>query len=98
MRGLAVFFIVAGAAWASDIADAVMQHNDAAVRLLIANKSDVNAAQTDGTTALHWAARWDDLETAQLLIRNGANVKAANRYNVTPLSLACENGNAAMIA
>src|ERR1019366_5867217 len=44
-----------------------------------------------------WAARWDDLETAQLLIRGGANVKAANRYNVTPLSLASTNGSAAMI-
>ena len=27
----------------------------------------------------------------------GADVKAANRYGVTPLSLACTNGNAAMI-
>src|ERR1700733_14842036 len=97
MRGLAVFFIVAGAAWASDIADAVMQHNDAAVRLLIANKSDVNAAQTDGTTALHWAARWDDLQTAQLLIRNGAAPEAANHDGATPMFLAAQNGSAAMI-
>jgi uncharacterized protein len=39
----------------------------------------------------------DDLETVSLLIRRGANVKAANRYGVTPLSLACINGNAALI-
>ena len=49
----------------------------------------------DGTTALHWAARWDDLEMADLLIRAGANVKAANRFGATPLSLACMNGSAA---
>jgi ankyrin repeat protein len=97
MRGLALFLIAAGVAWGSDIADAVMQHNDAAVRLLIANKSDVNAAQTDGTTALHWAARWDDIETAQLLIRNGAAPEAANHDGATPMFLATQNGSAAMI-
>ena len=36
-------------------------------------------------TALHWAAHWDDLDTAKLLLRAGANAKAANRYGVTPL-------------
>ena len=48
-------------------------------------------------TALHWAAYQDDLETPALLVRAGANAKAANRYGVTPLSLACTNGNAAMV-
>jgi ankyrin repeat protein len=58
---------------------------------------DLSAADPDGSTALHWAVRRDDVDTAGLLIRNGANVKTANRYGVTPLSLACVNGNAAMI-
>jgi uncharacterized protein len=44
-------------------------------------------------TALHWAVRADDLETTQTLIRAGANVSAANRYGVTPLSLAATNGS-----
>jgi ankyrin repeat protein len=57
----------------------------------------VNAAQPDGATALAWAAHSNDLETAELLIRAGANVNAANDYGVTPLSLACTNGNAAMV-
>ena len=68
-----------------------------AVRSLLKQKVDVNAPQPDGTTALHWAVRQDDLETADLLIRAGANVKAANRFGATPLSLAATNGNAAMI-
>ena len=45
----------------------------------------------------HWAAYRDDLELATLLVHNKADVKAANRYGVTPLSLACTNGNAAMV-
>jgi len=59
--------------------------------------SVTNSVEADGTTALHRAAQRNDLEAANQLIRAGANVKAANRYGVTPLSLACINGNAAMI-
>ncbi len=68
-----------------------------AVRAQLAAKADVNATQADGSTALHWAAHHDDVETARLLIGVGANVKAVNRYGVTPLHLACTNGNAALV-
>ena len=47
-------------------------------------------------TAMHWAVRGDDLDTVQLLIKAGANVSAANRYGITPLSLAATNGNPAI--
>ena len=79
------------------VADAAMTPDREAVRSLLKQKVDVNAPQPDGTTALHWAVRQDDLETADLLIRAGSNVKAANRFGATPLSLAATNGNAAMI-
>jgi ankyrin repeat protein len=79
------------------LADAAKKMDRAAVRALLAQRLDVNAAQVDGTTALHWAANQDDLETAELLVRAGANPKASNRYGVTPLSLACTNGNGAMV-
>jgi uncharacterized protein len=55
------------------------------------------AAQGDGATALHWAAHRDDLKTAELLIRGGANVDAANDYGVTALALACTNRSSAMV-
>jgi ankyrin repeat protein len=58
---------------------------------------DVNATRPDGTTALHWAVRADDGETADLLIRAGANVAAADRYGVQPLFLASLNASAGMI-
>lgn len=82
---------------ASDVADAVMKENKEAVRSLLQAKANVNAPQIDGTTALHWAVRADDLSTADLLIKAGANVSAANREGATPMLLAAINGNAAML-
>ncbi len=79
------------------LADAAKRTDRTAVRKLLNERLDPNAAQVDGTTALHWAANRDDVETAELLIQSGADAKAANRYGVTPLSLACVNGNAAMV-
>src|SRR5438093_863961 len=81
----------------SAIADAAMKGNREAVRSLLQRNTDVNAPQVDGTTALHWAARLDDLDTADILIRAGAKVSAANREGATPLLLAALNGSAAMI-
>ena len=81
----------------SELADAVMARNAQSVRSLLQKKADVNTPQVDGTTALHWAVRYDDLDTADLLIRSGARVSAANREGVTPLQLAAINGSAAMI-
>lgn len=80
-----------------NLADAAMHRDMAAVRSLLNQKADVNAPGTDGTPALHWVVRVDDLETAKLLVQAGANVKYADRYGVTPLYLACSNGNAAMV-
>lgn len=89
----------ASTAWASSapLADAVEKMDRAAVRALLERRADVNAAQVDGMTALHWAAYHDDLATLELLVRARANINAANRYGVTPLSLACTNGNGAMV-
>ena len=81
----------------SRLADAVMKRDGAAVRSLLGQKVDVNAPGKDGTPALHWSVREDDLETARLLVGAGADAKLANRYGVTPLILACSNGNTAMI-
>ena len=80
------------------IVQAAEDGNKVGVQLIIDKHGDVNAAEPDGGTALLWAARIDDLEIADLLLRAGAGVNVKNRYGVTPLSLACTNGSAGMIS
>ncbi len=77
--------------------DAVKNGNAATVKTLLAQKVDVNAAEPDGTTALHWAAHIGNAQMADLLIKAGANVKVATRAGATPFSLACNKGNAGVI-
>ena len=81
----------------SDVADAVQRGDAAAMRALLAKRTDVNVPQADGATALHWAVYREDVEAVETLLKAGANVKAANQYGATPLSLAAESGNAAIV-
>src|ERR1700743_3289920 len=78
----------------SDVADAAMRGDKAAIQKLLAQKADVNAPQADGATALHWAVFHGDKELVQQLVRAGANVGAANREGATPLWLASVLGDA----
>jgi len=80
------------------VADAAMKGDFISVRALIAGRADVNAPLADGSTALHWAAHWDDVAAADALIKAGANPRASTRLGATPMSVAAENGSAAMIA
>ena len=82
----------------SRLDEAIRSGNVGAVRALIDQRVDVNAAGPDGTTPLHWAADGDRPEIVQMLIRAGARVTTSNRYGATPLWLAAVNGNAATIA
>ena len=80
------------------VADAAMHGDRAAVKALLQQGGDVNAAQGDGMTALHWAAMKNDGELAQMLVYAGANVKATTRLGSnTPLVLAARNGNAPVV-
>ena len=79
------------------VVDAVKDHNKDSLRSLVKEHVDVNAPEPDGTSALHWAAHSNDLESVQILLRAGANAKAASRYGVTPLSEAATYGNAALV-
>jgi len=95
--GLVVFAVAAAAAPKSDVADAAMHGDKAAVQRLLQQKADVNAQQIDGATALHWAVQRNNIEVASALLAAGAKVTAETRYKITPLSIAATNGNAALI-
>jgi ankyrin repeat protein len=79
------------------LAQAVKKGDTAAVPALLKQHVDVNAAEADGMTALHWAALQGNLDAANQLIRAGANAKATTRFGVTPIALAATSGDAAMI-
>lgn len=106
-RRVAFAFVVAaalavvplrGAGDDTRVADAAMQRDRAAVRTLITQGADINAAQGDGMTALHWAARHGDVDLIKMLIAAGANVHATTRLgDYTPLLMASELGQAGAI-
>jgi len=95
---LALMLGSAGSALAqAPAADAAMRGDNAEVRRLVQAGTDVNAAQADGATALHWAAYHGDVGLALLLLEAGADVAAANRNGSTPLWLAASRGDTALI-
>jgi len=88
----------AGAAPSSSpVADAAMRGDREAVRTLLRQGADVNAAQGDGMTALHHAAERGDAELTAMLLYAGASVAAATRIGqYTPLHVASQGGFAAV--
>ncbi|HSA58006.1 MAG TPA: ankyrin repeat domain-containing protein, partial [Gemmatimonadaceae bacterium] len=82
----------------SPVADAAMRRDTAAVRQLLKQGADVNAAQNDGMTALHWVAQHGDAAAAKMLIYAGARLEAATRNgNYTPLHLATRAGRGPVV-
>ncbi|HEX5228636.1 MAG TPA: ankyrin repeat domain-containing protein [Bryobacteraceae bacterium] len=86
-----------GFAAGADVANAVQNRDIATLRTLVKQHAPVNVPQSDGTTALEWAAHWNDAEAVGLLIAAGADAKTTNRYGASPLSEAASLGNAQII-
>lgn len=99
LAGAIALSVTLGAAPSAPIADAARQGDRVAVKALLKQGLDVNAAQGDGTTALHWAAGKGDLELTHTLLYAGANVKASTRLgSYTPLYLAAKGGHSAVVS
>lgn len=77
--------------------DAVKQGNRAAVEQVLRDRADVNAAGSDGSTALILAADRGEVEIVRLLISARADVNARNEYGATALAAACANGHSAIV-
>ena len=71
--------LLGAAPTASSVADAAMKGDVAAVKSLLKEGADVNAARGDGMSALHWAGEKGNAEIAAVLIYAGANTSAVKR-------------------
>ena len=80
---LALVIAASAPAWGAEpdlrLVQAAADNDRAAVRTLLAARVDVNAGRADGATPLLWAAHWNDLEMADMLIAARANVKRRRR-------------------
>lgn len=102
MAGLALLMLGAptaarAAAGELPLSAAVRAGDRAAVQRLLQEPGAVNAAEPDGTTALHWAVEADDLEVVRALLAAGADAGRASRTRVVPLALAAVNGRPAIV-
>jgi ankyrin repeat protein len=98
IAALSLSALLTAAAPTPSVADAAMRRDSASVRTLLNAKADVNAAQGDGMTALHWAATQADADLVATLLRAGADVRKTTRLGgYTPLHLAATAGAAPII-
>ena len=100
-RVAGIALVVAAATVVADgqgqnLREAARAGNLPAVRALLQKRVDVNAADADGTTALHWAVRANNADIVKALLGARANANATNSYGMTPLILAATNGDAVL--
>ena len=98
---LTLSLLVSHAAVGEDLLIEAIQNADHATLLSLLDRKDIdiNGSRGDGSTALSWAVYADDEAAMDLLIRAGADVNVATDFHaVTPLALACANGNSGAVA
>jgi cytohesin len=95
-----VFWLAAaGPAAAADntLAGLIQAGNRDAALEMIAAGADVNAAQGDGTTPLHWAIYKIDAELTGALLERGAQPDVINNYGSSPLAEAVKVADARLV-
>jgi len=96
LSGILTVLLAAGAA-ASPLVEAVKTGDLATAHALVAKGTDVNAPESDGTTALHWAVQRNDIDLVSRLLKAGARVNVKNAFGSTPMFEAALAGNAALL-
>lgn len=89
--------LITAAAARPAIIEAVRKGDKDALRTLLQKGANVNEAEADGATALHWASYRDDVQIADALLKAGAKVNTANDLGTTALWMASQNGSDAMV-
>ena len=89
--------VIAAAGGDQPLVEAAKRNDAAAVRALLKQRADANAAEGDGATALHWAAYHGNVDMLSLLIGGGAKADAANDLAITPLAIAADNAHAPIV-
>jgi ankyrin repeat protein len=93
LGALFVTLLMTAGAPESPVADAAQSGNVETVRVLLRQGADVNAAQGDGMSALHWASMTGNSEMAGILLYAGANPESTTRLGgFTALHLASKAG------
>jgi ankyrin repeat protein len=92
-----MLFALAVSARAQTLADRIQSGDRKAALAMIAAGADVNQAQPDGTTPLHWAAYRVDRELVLTLLKKGARADAVNKYGASPLAEAVRVASAELV-
>ncbi|HKE84863.1 MAG TPA: ankyrin repeat domain-containing protein [Vicinamibacterales bacterium] len=91
------FALAATAHAQSPLADRIQAGDRRAALAMIAQGADVNRAQPDGTTPLHWATYLVDRELVEALLKKGARARVSNRYGASPLAEAVRVANVPLV-
>lgn len=75
---------------ASRLADAARDRDFAMVEALLVDTADIDAYGSDGTQALLWVVRVQNMPLVSRLLAAGADPNLENRYGLTPLALAVQ--------
>ena len=96
---LVLWLAIAGTAAAADnsLAGLIQGGNRDAALKMIAAGADVNKAQGDGTTPLHWAVYKIDAELTRALLQRGAKPNVINSYGSSPLAEAVKVADARLV-
>src|SRR6187402_2110034 len=84
LMGLWLAFVATAHAQ-STLADRIQAGDRKKALEMIAAGANVNQAQPDGTTPLHWATYRVDRELIDRLLKRGAKANVVNRYGASPL-------------
>ena len=95
---LLVLLTMTGSPAEAPVADAAQVGDVESVRRLLSEGQDVDGAQGDGMTGLHWAALRGDVALAEVLIQAGAELNPVTRIGShTPLHAASRAGQGEVV-